>query len=102
MIKVALLCTNATPTLRPVMSSVVSMLERKVAVTELDSEGTIKTEEKIEAMGKHFKGDKDQAVCENITNSMFTEGPSDGIASLPSANDLFPIPLDTDYFQNIE
>ncbi|KAK3424552.1 hypothetical protein EUGRSUZ_F01332 [Eucalyptus grandis] len=102
MIKVALLCTNATPTLRPVMSSVVSMLEGKVAVPVLDSEGAIKAEEKIEAMRKHFKGDKDRAVGQNITNSMFTEGLGTGIASLPSAIDLYRIPLDTDYCQNIE
>ncbi|KAI6687160.1 hypothetical protein NL676_023988 [Syzygium grande] len=75
MIKVALLCTNATPALRPPMSSVVSMLEGKVAVPVLDSEGAIAIEETIEAMRKHFKGDEDQEVSENITNSMSFEGP---------------------------
>ncbi|KAL3733932.1 hypothetical protein ACJRO7_023308 [Eucalyptus globulus] len=102
MIKVALLCTDATPTLRPVMSSVVSMLEGKVAVPVLDSDGAIRAEKKLEAMRKHFEGDKDQAVGESITNSMFTEGSGTGITSLPSAVDLYPIPLDTDYCQNIE
>ena len=32
MVKVALLCTNASPTLRPTMSEVVSMLEGRMAV----------------------------------------------------------------------
>ncbi|XP_056173115.1 probable leucine-rich repeat receptor-like serine/threonine-protein kinase At3g14840 isoform X2 [Syzygium oleosum] len=100
MIKVALLCTNATPALRPPMSSVVSMLEGKVAVPVLDSEGAIATEETIEAMRKHFKGDEDQEVSENITKSMSTEGSWTGTASSTSANDLYPINLDTDYWQN--
>ncbi|XP_056173116.1 probable leucine-rich repeat receptor-like serine/threonine-protein kinase At3g14840 [Syzygium oleosum] len=100
MIKVALLCTNATPALRPPMSSVVSMLEGKAAVPVLDTEGAIATEETIEAMRKHFKGEEDQEVGENITKSMSTEGPWTGTASSTSANDLYPINLDTDYWQN--
>ncbi|KAL3733931.1 hypothetical protein ACJRO7_023307 [Eucalyptus globulus] len=102
MINVALLCTNATPVLRPPMSSVVSMLEGKVAVPVLDSEGTIITEETIEAMRKHFKGDEDQAVDENITKSMLTNGSWTGTASSTSANDLYPINPDTDYWRNRE
>ena len=35
MVKVALLCTNPSPTLRPTMSAVVSMLEGQTAVHEL-------------------------------------------------------------------
>lgn len=35
MIKVALLCTNPSPALRPTMSTVVSMLEGRTAVHEL-------------------------------------------------------------------
>jgi len=35
MIKVALLCTNSSPALRPTMSAVVSMLEGQIAVHEL-------------------------------------------------------------------
>ncbi|XP_039171511.1 LOW QUALITY PROTEIN: probable leucine-rich repeat receptor-like serine/threonine-protein kinase At3g14840 [Eucalyptus grandis] len=100
MINVALLCTNATPALRPPMSSVISMLEGKVVVPLLDSEDTIITEETIEAMRKHFKGDEDQAIDENITKSMLTDGPWTGTASSTSAKDLYPINPDTDYWQN--
>ncbi|KAL3748715.1 hypothetical protein ACJRO7_009884 [Eucalyptus globulus] len=75
LIKVALMCTNVTPALRPPMSSVVSMLEGKVAVPVLDSAGAIMTQEKIEAMRKHFRGDEHQAVGENISKSMSIEGP---------------------------
>ncbi|KAF8035276.1 hypothetical protein BT93_C1333 [Corymbia citriodora subsp. variegata] len=102
LIKVALMCTNATPALRPPMSSVVSMLEGKVAVPLLDSEGAIISEEKIEAMRKHFRGDEHQAVSETITKSMSTEGPWTGTASSASASDLYPTPLDIDYWQKRE
>ncbi|KAF7847361.1 hypothetical protein BT93_L3052 [Corymbia citriodora subsp. variegata] len=99
-INVALLCTNATPAFRPLMSSVVSMLEGKVAFQVLDSEGAIMMEETIEAMRKHFKGDEDQAVYDNVTKSTLTDGPWNGTASSTSANDLYPINLDTHYWQN--
>ncbi|KAK3405533.1 hypothetical protein EUGRSUZ_K01759 [Eucalyptus grandis] len=55
LIKVALMCTYVTPALRPPMSSVVSMLEGKVAVPVLDSAGAIMTQEKIETMKKHLE-----------------------------------------------
>ncbi|KAK2632573.1 hypothetical protein EUGRSUZ_L01382 [Eucalyptus grandis] len=102
LIKVALMCTNATPALRPPMSSVVSMLEGKVAIPVLDSEGAMMTDEQIEAMRKHFRGDEHQAIGENITKSMSTDGPWTGTASSASANDLYPILLDTDYWQKRE
>ncbi|KAL3715800.1 hypothetical protein ACJRO7_007535 [Eucalyptus globulus] len=102
LIKVALMCTNATPALRPQMSSLVSMLEGKVAVPVLDSAGAIMTEEKIEAMRKHFRGDEHQAVGENITKSMSIEGPQTGAASSASGNDLYPVLLDTDYWHKRE
>lgn len=38
MLNVALLCTNASPTLRPTMSQVVSMLEGRTAVQDLLSD----------------------------------------------------------------
>ncbi|KAK3405486.1 hypothetical protein EUGRSUZ_K02000 [Eucalyptus grandis] len=96
LIKVALMCTNVTPALRPPMSSVVSMLEGKVAVPVLDSAGTIMTQERIEAMRKHFRGDEHQAVGENISKSMSIEGPWTGTALSASGNDLYPVLLDTD------
>ncbi|XP_048129591.1 probable leucine-rich repeat receptor-like serine/threonine-protein kinase At3g14840 [Rhodamnia argentea] len=95
-IKVALMCTNTTPALRPPMSSVVSMLEGKVAVPVLDSDGALPSEEKIEAMRKYFKGNEDHSIGENIIKSMSTDGPCTGTSSIASAEDLYPILLDTD------
>ncbi|KAL3715802.1 hypothetical protein ACJRO7_007537 [Eucalyptus globulus] len=102
LIKVALMCTNATPALRPPMSSVVSMLEGKVAVPVLDSAGTIMTQERIEAMRKHFRGDEHQAVGENISKSMSIEGPWTGTALSASGNDLYPVLRDTDSWHKRE
>ncbi|KAK3405523.1 hypothetical protein EUGRSUZ_K01747 [Eucalyptus grandis] len=102
LIKVALMCTNVTPALRPPMSSVVSMLEGKVAVPVLDSAGATMTQERIEAMRKHFRGDEHQAVGENISKSMSIEGPWTGTALSASGNDLYPVLLDTDSWHKRE
>ena len=45
MVKVALLCTNASPTLRPTMSEAVSMLEGRMAVPDKLPELSSNTED---------------------------------------------------------
>ncbi|KAJ6292720.1 hypothetical protein OIU78_024825 [Salix suchowensis] len=45
MVKVALLCTNASPTLRPTMSEVVSMLEGRMAIPDTLPEPSSYTED---------------------------------------------------------
>ena len=58
MINVALLCTNVSPTLRPTMSSVVSMLEGKTVVQELVSEPSeVLDEKKLETMRQNYYQD---------------------------------------------
>ncbi|KAL8506318.1 hypothetical protein ACS0TY_017256 [Phlomoides rotata] len=55
LLNVALLCTNAAPTLRPAMSQVVSMLEGRTAVQELLSDpGFSTTNSKYKAIRNHF------------------------------------------------
>ncbi|PPR88262.1 hypothetical protein GOBAR_AA32430 [Gossypium barbadense] len=55
MLNVALLCTNASPTLRPTMSQVVSMLEGRTAVQELLSDpGFSSMDSKFKALVNHF------------------------------------------------
>ncbi|KAI8551236.1 hypothetical protein RHMOL_Rhmol06G0169200 [Rhododendron molle] len=55
MLNVALLCTNASPTLRPTMSQVVSMLEGRTAVQDLLSDPGFSTiNSKFKAIRKHF------------------------------------------------
>ncbi|KAL3848772.1 hypothetical protein ACJIZ3_010654 [Penstemon smallii] len=55
MLNVALLCTNASPTLRPTMSQVVSMLEGRTDIQDLLSDpGFSTTDSKFKAIRNHF------------------------------------------------
>ncbi|XP_010475530.1 PREDICTED: probable LRR receptor-like serine/threonine-protein kinase At1g07650 isoform X3 [Camelina sativa] len=55
MLNVALMCTNASPTLRPTMSQVVSLLEGKTALQELLSDPSFSTvNPKLKALRNHF------------------------------------------------
>ena len=55
MIKVALVCTNAFPVLRPAKSSVVSMLEGRTAVQEVVPDKVEALDEKLEAMRQYYQ-----------------------------------------------
>ncbi|KAI3676598.1 hypothetical protein L1987_86209 [Smallanthus sonchifolius] len=58
MVKVALLCTNGSPTIRPIMSEVVSMLEGQTCVPDIDPEAGGYTDDlRFKAM-RDFREDK--------------------------------------------
>ncbi|KAK7401755.1 hypothetical protein VNO78_13483 [Psophocarpus tetragonolobus] len=87
MIKVALLCTNVTTTLRPAMSSVVSMLEGNTIVDEVFSETSeILDEKKLEKMRQYYQ-----------ELSISREEP--WTASSTSVADLYPVHLDSSYLE---
>lgn len=70
LLNVALLCTNASPSLRPTMSQVVSMLEGKTAVQDLLSDpGFLEINSKFRAIRNHFW------QCPSRTQSMSIGGP---------------------------
>ncbi|XP_021802737.1 probable leucine-rich repeat receptor-like serine/threonine-protein kinase At3g14840 [Prunus avium] len=96
-INVALLCCNVTSTVRPTMSSVVSMLEGRAAVQELVSDPNASTKE-IEAMRKHFESGFGRKTGESQTQTASTEGPWTG--SSTSAHDLYPVKPDSTYWDN--
>ncbi|PQM39354.1 hypothetical protein Pyn_07492 [Prunus yedoensis var. nudiflora] len=96
-INVALLCCNVTSTVRPTMSSVVSMLEGRAAVQELVSDPNASTKE-IEAMRKHFESGFGRKTGESQTQTASTEGPWTG--SSTSAHDLYPVNPDSTYWDN--
>lgn len=55
MLNVALLCTNASPTLRPTMSQVMSMLEGQTEVQDLLSDaGFLSINSNYKAIRNHF------------------------------------------------
>ncbi|CAL8150702.1 unnamed protein product [Prunus armeniaca] len=96
-INVALLCCNVTSTVRPTMSSVVSMLEGRAAVQELVSDPNASTDE-MEEMRKHFEPSFGRKTGESQTQTGSTEGPWTG--SSTSAHDLYPVNPDSTYWDN--
>ncbi|RXH84059.1 hypothetical protein DVH24_026958 [Malus domestica] len=96
-INVALLCCNVTSTVRPTMSSVVSMLEGKAVVQELVSDPNAERIE-IDAMRKHFQSSFGRGTGEKQMETGSTEGP--WTASSASTHDLYPVNPDSDYWEN--
>ncbi|CAL2253598.1 unnamed protein product [Prunus armeniaca] len=96
-INVALLCCNVTATVRPTMSSVVSMLEGRAAVQELVSDPNASSFE-IEAMRKHFQFSFGRNTGKSQTQTAPTEGTWTGSSS--SAHDLYPVKPDSTYWDN--
>ncbi|KAK8653392.1 hypothetical protein V6N13_127396 [Hibiscus sabdariffa] len=63
MLNVALICTNASPTLRPTMSQVVSMLEGRTSVQDLLSDlGFSSIDSKFKALVNHFWQNPSQTI----------------------------------------
>ncbi|KAJ6416782.1 hypothetical protein OIU84_002622 [Salix udensis] len=70
MVKVALLCTNASPTLRPTMSEVVSMLEGRMAIPDTLPEPSSYTEDlRFKAMRDLRQHEQSHRFSENQTQS---------------------------------
>ncbi|KAK2982603.1 hypothetical protein RJ640_024663 [Escallonia rubra] len=77
MLNVSLMCTNASPTLRPTMSQAVNMLEGRTDVQDLLSDPGFSTvDTKFKAIRNHFWQNPSQ------TFSMSTSGPYDTNSSL--------------------
>ncbi|TYJ12042.1 hypothetical protein E1A91_A11G321100v1 [Gossypium mustelinum] len=86
MINIALLCTNPTASARPLMSSVVSMLEGKAEVQEYLTDTSISSNQ------------DDTDISQ--TKSMLADGPWTN--SSTSAADLYPANLTSGYLQNTD
>ena len=89
MINVALLCADVSPTNRPSMSSVVSMLEGRIAVPDSSVSNSNIEESKSEAMRKYYQFSIDQTTS---TQSMSIDGPTTGSTS---GVDLYPYNFDS-------
>ncbi|KOM42577.1 hypothetical protein LR48_Vigan05g018100 [Vigna angularis] len=99
MIKVGLLCTNATANLRPTMSSVLSMLEGKTVIPEFVSDSSeVMDEKKQEAMRQYYSQMEENESNETHRNdSSSKDGP--WTASSSSAADLYPVHIDSSYWE---
>ena len=87
MIKVALLCANASPSLRPSMTAVVSMLEGQTSVHEVISDPS------IYGGGSQFKYDHFQQVADQSCSTqdhVFSSDKTWNASTSTSAHDLYP------------
>ncbi|KAJ6926115.1 LRR receptor-like serine/threonine-protein kinase [Populus alba x Populus x berolinensis] len=87
MIKVALLCANASPSLRPTMTAVVSMLEGQTSVHEVISDRS------IYGGASQFKYDHFQQVADqscSTQDSIFSSDKTWNASTSTSAHDLYP------------
>ncbi|KAJ6416786.1 hypothetical protein OIU84_002626 [Salix udensis] len=91
MIKLALLCTNASPSLRPAMSEVASMLEGQTSIPEIISDPSIYGDDLHSTrLTGHYQQARDHSL--NSTGGLFP--PSDKSwngKSSTSAHDLYPV-----------
>ncbi|MBA0561684.1 hypothetical protein Golob_018486 [Gossypium lobatum] len=100
MINIALLCTNPTSSARPLMSSVVSMLEGKAEVQEYLTDSSISSNRQMSAeiMKKLYRKLEEDDTNVSQTRSMLADGPWTN--SSTSAADLYPVSLTSGYWQN--
>ncbi|XP_054812316.1 probable leucine-rich repeat receptor-like serine/threonine-protein kinase At3g14840 isoform X2 [Prosopis cineraria] len=99
MINVALLCTNPSSSLRPPMSSVLSMLEGRTVVAEFISDQSVETSKmKLETTRQYYRQiEENQTNDETETHSQSLLGMS--TSSSTSARDLYPVRLDSSYLE---
>eukprot|EP00268_Persea_americana_P062000 TRINITY_DN7904_c0_g2_i2.p1 TRINITY_DN7904_c0_g2~~TRINITY_DN7904_c0_g2_i2.p1 ORF type:complete len:175 (-),score=30.79 TRINITY_DN7904_c0_g2_i2:320-844(-) len=97
MINVSLLCTNASPTLRPIMSAVVSMLEGHTIVRVPISDPHIPTDSlNIKSTGYYVQEE------ESMSQSLIASMDQQFTASSESGVDLYPTNLDSEYWNKQE
>ncbi|KAK6932742.1 Malectin domain, partial [Dillenia turbinata] len=90
MIKVALLCTNASPSLRPRMSSALLMLEGKKTIEEVISDPAIYINDlRFEPLRDHYQ-QMQKPSTSNSKHPVFSSDGTQNASSLSSAHDLYP------------
>uniref|UniRef100_A0A2N9F1J4 non-specific serine/threonine protein kinase n=1 Tax=Fagus sylvatica TaxID=28930 RepID=A0A2N9F1J4_FAGSY len=96
MIKVALLCTNPSPALRPKMSAVVSMLEGRTVVHENGMDPSIYGDElRLRALKDQYGQILQLPMSPNETDSLIHSSNATWIGSSTSTQDLYSINLDS-------
>jgi hypothetical protein len=99
-INVALLCTNFTSNLRPAMSSVVSMLEGRTVVPEFVPDSSeVMDEKEMEVMRQYYYGMEEDNTSKSQTQSQNLSIDGTWTASSSSAVDLYPVQLDSSYWE---
>ncbi|KAK1557648.1 hypothetical protein Q3G72_028744 [Acer saccharum] len=100
MIRVALLCSNADPALRPTMSEVVSMLESQTIVQEVASDpGIYGADLQIKQLKGYYQQMQDQSSSGSSAPNFASERTVIG-SSTTSANDLYTVNSESIYSIN--
>ncbi|KAI3969382.1 hypothetical protein MKX01_019943 [Papaver californicum] len=101
MINIALMCTNTSPTLRPKMSSVISMLEGRTPVGEcvLDPIGESSNDLKFKAVGDYHEQNSDQNMIHYSEPQSYSKDAPCSESST-SAADLYPLINESEYWNN--
>ena len=100
MIHIALQCTNVSPAVRPIMSSVVSMLESRT-IDEVSVSDLTAWSEEMEMKGTsmiELQCIPETKMGERLIESMPSDGP--WTASSASTSDLYPVNLNSNYLAN--
>ena len=99
MIKVAILCTNASPKLRPTMSAVIRMLEGEDKIPEVVSDPSIygKDMRTSPFRGRYQHMDMQQSSNGSLAPYFSSDGAQGGSSSA-STGDLYPIIFDLNQF----
>ncbi|RWR96280.1 Protein kinase domain-containing protein [Cinnamomum micranthum f. kanehirae] len=101
MITTALLCTNTSSTLRPTMSAVVGMLEGRTDIQNHISEPNLSSDDlDIKDNKSHHQQIHSQEQNLSQSQSISIDRPQ--TVSSASASDLYPIIMDSDYWNNRE
>ncbi|KAG5247118.1 LRR receptor serine/threonine-protein kinase [Salix suchowensis] len=90
--KVALLCANASPTLRPTMPEVVTMLEGQSSIQEVISDPTIYGgDSQFKHVNDRFKQAVDQSLTSGTTQShTFSSDKTWNVSTSTASHDLYP------------
>ncbi|KAK3206721.1 hypothetical protein Dsin_020767 [Dipteronia sinensis] len=100
MIRVALLCSNADPVLRPTMSEVVSMLESQTVVQEVASDPSIYGADlQIKQLKGYYQQMHDQSSSGSSAANLSSERTGIGSSTM-SSHDLYTINSGSIYSMN--
>ncbi|XLR17616.1 hypothetical protein S83_045554, partial [Arachis hypogaea] len=89
MVKVALLCTNVSPSLRPTMSEVVNMLEDKMSIPDVIPENFFREDLRLRAIRDIYQHGENQSLTSSKTGSLI--GYFVPTSSSVSGNDMHEI-----------
>lgn len=97
MIKVALLCTNASPSLRPNMSEVVSMLEGVAAIADsIPEAGSYSEDLRFKAIREHHKQTRPQVLeISKLLDDSTSSSQAWVQASSAPAHDLYDVNMES-------